>query len=70
MHNRVQNHFRDRRAEAPSPPATAVGDDYPAALPAGEPIARRAARTLEAHPAIAIGAAFAVGILIGKWVKR
>ena len=69
MHNRLHNHFKTQNgrtrvrgtAEAAEPPAETIG---------GENLARRATRSLASHPAFAIGAAFAVGLLIGKWVKR
>jgi hypothetical protein len=69
MHNRLHNHFKTENgrsrvqtpAEALEPLAVSADD---------ENLTHRATRTLASHPAIAIGAAFAVGLLIGKWVKR
>ena len=70
MHNRLHNHFKTRKAEA-GIPSVAVADDEPVAdVPSGEGLTHRASRSLASHPAIAIGAAFAIGLLVGKWVKR
>jgi hypothetical protein len=68
MHNRLHNHFKTRRTEAGVRVAPAAAEEANDASEEG--IAQRAARSLASHPAIAIGAAFALGLLLGKWVKR
>lgn len=67
MHNRLHNHFKTKKPEAGvrSAAAEAVAD-----APSSEGLTQRASRSLASHPAIAIGAAFAIGLLLGKWVKR
>lgn len=70
MHNRLHNHFRTDQAEA-AVKAASPPQSVNSASDAGEQSAmQRASRKLAAHPALAIGAAFAVGLLLGKWVKR
>jgi hypothetical protein len=70
MHNRLHNHFKTRKAEA-GVPSAAIADAEPVAdVPDGYELTRRASRSLASHPALAIGAAFAIGLLVGKWVKR
>jgi hypothetical protein len=70
MHNRLHNHFKTKKAEAGARPAAITVDETVGDKASDEGVARRAARSLASHPALAIGAAFAVGLLIGKWVKR
>ncbi|WP_428306621.1 hypothetical protein [Lacipirellula sp.] len=73
MHNRLQNHFRTaaEAAESRVSAAAAAADEAVADFAVtGEGIVNRTARSVASHPALAIGAAFAVGLLIGKWVKR
>lgn len=70
MHNRLHNHFKTEKAEAGARSAAVTVDETVADNTSGEGVAQRATRSLASHPAIAIGAAFAVGLLIGKWVKR
>lgn len=70
MHNRLQNHFRTEQAESRVRSAAAAVDQAVANFSAPESFMQRATRSLASHPAIAIGAAFAVGLLVGKWVKR
>lgn len=70
MHNRLHNHFKTTNPEAGVSSAAVTADEAVQNLPSGEGVAQRASRSLASHPAIAIGAAFAVGLLIGKWVKR
>ncbi len=70
MHNRLHNHFKTKNSEDSVPSAAATDDEALANRSTGEGVAQRASRSLASHPAIAIGAAFAVGLLIGKWVKR
>ena len=73
MHNRLQNHFRNgaEAAEAQVSAAAAAADEAVADFVAsGDSLVNRTTRSLASHPAFAIGAAFAVGLLIGKWVKR
>jgi hypothetical protein len=69
MHNRLHNHFKTKKSEAGVGAASAA-DDETVASPGGEGLTQRASRSLASHPAVAIGAAFAIGLLIGKWVKR
>lgn len=70
MHNRLHNHYKTKKAEASVRSAAAAVDEPVADAPSGERLTQRASRSLASHPAIAIGAAFAIGLLIGKWVKR
>ena len=70
MHNRLHTHLSTR-------PGTNGSSIRPAAVaqpltpePISDGALQRTSRRLAAHPALAIGAAFAVGLLIGKWVKR
>lgn len=70
MHNRLHNHYKTKKAETDVRSAAAAVDEAIANAPSGEGLTQRASRSLASHPAIAIGAAFAVGLLIGKWVKR
>jgi ElaB/YqjD/DUF883 family membrane-anchored ribosome-binding protein len=67
MQNRLHNHFKTKKPEADVRSAAA---ETVAEAPSAEGLTQRASRSLASHPAIAIGAAFAVGLLIGKWVKR
>ena len=69
MHNRLHNHYKTKKAATDVRSAAAVGEAV-ADEPRGEGLTQRASRSMASHPAIAIGAAFAVGLLIGKWVKR
>lgn len=70
MHNRLHNHFKTEQNAADVQSATAAVDEAVESFDRGDGVAQRATRSLASHPAIAIGAAFAVGLLIGKWVKR
>jgi hypothetical protein len=70
MHNRLHNHFKTKKPEAGVRSAAAAIDEAVANAPSGEGLTQRASRSLASHPAIAIGAAFAIGLLLGKWVKR
>lgn len=71
MINRLHNHRHQpppRAIESPLPEDAIRALDGAHAAPEG--LLERASRTVTNHPAVAIGAAFAVGILLGKWVKR
>ncbi len=70
MHNRLHNHFKSEKAEADMRSAVAAVDEAVGNVADDEGLTQRAARSLASHPAITIGAAFAFGLLIGKWVKR
>jgi len=70
MHNRLHNHYQTKKTETGARPAAVTVDETVTDNASGEGVAQRASRSLASHPAIAIGAAFAVGLLIGKWVKR
>jgi ElaB/YqjD/DUF883 family membrane-anchored ribosome-binding protein len=69
MHNRLHNHYKTKTAAGESRATEAV-ERAVDELPEIENLVQRASRTFASHPAVAIGAAFAVGLLIGKWVKR
>lgn len=69
MHNRLHNHFKTDNGRA-RVQSTVETEEPLTEAASGERFTRRATRSLASHPAIAIGAAFAVGLLIGKWVKR
>lgn len=70
MINRLHNHKqRTATANGARMPEEAV-EALDAVHSASERLVERAARTLTSHPVAAIGAAFAVGLLLGKWVKR
>jgi len=69
MHNRLQNHFKTDRGRTDAR-SVAEAEELQPETPSRDNFARRATRSLASHPAIAIGAAFAVGLLVGKWVKR
>lgn len=71
MINRLHNHQR-RAVVAPKdfPRPDEAVEALDAVHTAGERFVNRATRTLASHPVAAIGAAFAVGLLLGKWVKR
>jgi ElaB/YqjD/DUF883 family membrane-anchored ribosome-binding protein len=69
MQNRLHNHFKTKKTDGESR-ATAAAERAIEELPESESLVQRASRTFASHPAVAIGAAFAVGLLIGKWVKR
>ena len=70
MINRLHNH----RHQPATPNGTRMPEEAVEALDAvhsaSERFVERAARTLTSHPVAALGAAFAVGLLLGKWVKR
>ena len=70
MHNRLHNHFKTRKTEAGVTSATVADDEPVADAPSREGLPHRASRSLASHPAFTIGAAFAIGLLVGKWVKR
>jgi hypothetical protein len=69
MHNRLHNYFKTANGRT-RVRATAEAAELPVDTIGGENLALRATRSLASHPAVAIGAAFAIGLLIGKWVKR
>ena len=60
MHNRLHNHFKTENGRA-RVQSTAEAEEPLAEAATGERFAQRATRSLASHPAIAIGAAFAVG---------
>lgn len=70
MINRLHNH----RQQTATPNGVQLPDEaveaFDAVHAASERLVDRAAKTLTSHPVAAIGAAFAVGLLLGKWVKR
>lgn len=70
MHNRIQNHFHTREVAGETPSVPPAVERAFEELNDSQSAVRRATSRLAAHPAVAIGAAFAVGLLIGKWVKR
>jgi hypothetical protein len=69
MQNRLHNHFKTKKTDGQSR-ATAATERAVEDFPESEGLVQRASHMFAAHPAVAIGAAFAVGLLIGKWVKR
>lgn len=71
MHNRLHNHFSTKQAVGSARSSTVAIHEADGNFERrGNKIAQRATRSLALHPAVAIGAAFAVGLLVGKWVKR
>ena len=69
MHNRLQNHFKTDKGRTDAR-SVAEAEEAQPEMVSQDNLAWRATRSLASHPAIAIGAAFAVGLLVGKWVKR
>jgi hypothetical protein len=70
MSHRLSNGFKTG-PELPQTSRVSVSPEQPIpAEPEPETSVERAARMFAAHPAIAIGTAFVMGMLIGKWAKR